>query len=260
MIFTIGAINKFCDHIKERYYHERFGTEEGIGGKEKEDKIWQMLYPKHFVELSMIPHIEDQHRKDEIHNIAKLMIKGIEESSTNLPFLNICSSSNSLMQFFKHLQLHHDSSNEDNLIKLENIFGPYKTKDRSSFIPNMIIIEGAPGMGKTTLCKEIAYQWASNQILVEHNIVLFISLRNPGVKRIKDIRSLIQHFYSSDIETLEQYLNENSKNVAIIFDGYDEFSDGSDESIITKILNRKILTKCKIIITSRHTASYKLLN
>ena len=262
MIFTIGAINKFCDHIKRRYSHERFGTEEGIGGKDKEDYIWQMLYPKHYVELSMMPHIEDQHRKDEIHNIAKIMIKGIQESSTNLPFLNIYPSSKSLMQFFKQLQNHHDSSSKHDLLKLSNIFGPYKNKDGSSFIPNMIIIEGAPGMGKTTLCKEIAYRWASNQILVEHNVVLFISLCNPAVKQIKDIRSLIQHFYSLDVHVgiLEQYLNENSKNIAIIFDGYDEFSNSSDESIITKILNRKFLTECKIIITSRHTASYKLLN
>ena len=262
MIFTTGAINKFCDCIKERYDHERFATEEGIGGKDKVDSIWQMLYPKHYVELSLIPHIEDQHRKDEIHNIAKLMMKGIEESSTDLPFLNIYPSSKSLMQFFKQFQHHRDSSNKYNLLKLSNIFGPYKNKDGFSFIPNMIIIEGAPGMGKTTLCKEIAYQWASNQILVEQNVVLFISLCNPAVKQIKDIRGLIQHFYSLDVHVgiLQQYLNENSKNIAIIFDGYDELSNISDESIITKILNRKILSECKIIITSRHTASHKLLN
>ena len=219
-----------------------------------------MLYPKHYVELSMTPHIEDQYRKDEVHNIAKLMTKGIAESSSNLAFLNVYPGVRKLLQFFEHLQHHHGSSNNSRFFKLSKIFGPYQKKDGSSFIPNMIIIEGAPGMGKTTLCKEIAYQWASNQILTDHEVVLFISLCNPAVQLIKDVRGLIQHFYSLDVEILEHYLIENSKKVAIIFDGYDEFCDSGENSIITKILNRKILTECKIIITSRHTASYKLLN
>ena len=219
-----------------------------------------MLYPKHYVELSMLPHIDDQQRKDEIHNIAKLTVKGIEKSSTDLSFLNIYPRFKSSLQFFKHLQHHRDSRNNRRFLKLSRIFGPYENKDGFSFIPNMIIIEGAPGMGKTTLCKEIAYQWANNQNFTDHKVILFISLCNPVVNQIKDIRSLIQHFYSLDVEILERYLIENSKKVTIIFDGYDEFSDNGDESIIIKILNRKILTECKIIITSRHTASYKLLN
>ena len=124
----------------------------------------------------------------------------------------------------------------------------------------MIIIEGAPGIGKTTLCKEIAYLWANNQILSDTELVLFISLCNPAVKQMKDLKDLIHQFYSLDIHLLEQYINSNSNKIAIIFDGYDEFNDSCSDSIITKILNRKILTECKIIITSHHTASYKLLN
>ena len=48
-----------------------------------------MLYPKHYVELSLIRHTKDHHREDEIYNIAKYMLKGIVEYSENLPFLNI---------------------------------------------------------------------------------------------------------------------------------------------------------------------------
>ena len=44
------------------------------------------------------------------------------------------------------------------------------------FFSKMIIIEGAPGIGKTTLCKEIAYQWATKQILTSTKLLLFIRL------------------------------------------------------------------------------------
>ena len=217
-----------------------------------------MLYPKHYVELSLIRHMKDHHREDEIYNIARHMLKGIVEYSEDLPFLNIFPKN--LMQFFEHLQHHKKSSNKHSFLDLSKIFGPYQDKDGCNVIPNMIIIEGAPGMGKTTLCKEIAYLWANNQILADSELVLFVSLCNPAVKQMKGLRDLIHLFYNLDTDILEQYLNFNSNKIAIIFDGYDEFSDSCGDSIITKILNTKMLTECKIIITSRHTASYKLLN
>ena len=216
-----------------------------------------MLYPKHYVELSLIRHMKDHRREDEIYNIAKYMLKDNVEYSEILP-LN--TFPNNLMQFFENLQHHKMSSNKEVFLDLSKIFGPYQDKNGCNVIPNMIIIEGAPGMGKSTLCKEIAYRWANNQILVNTELVLFISLCNPAIKQIKSLKDLIYQFYNLDIDLLEQYINLNSNKIAIIFDGYDEFSDSCGDSIITKILNRKMLTECKIIITSRHTASYKLLN
>ena len=54
------------------------------------------------------------------------------------------------------------------------------------------MIEGAPGLGKTTLCKEIAYQWAQNhQSLMYLKLILFISLENVERDRIKTLDDLI---------------------------------------------------------------------
>jgi len=50
--------------------------------------------------------------------------------------------------------------------------------------PKLILIDGAPGMGKTTLCKEIAYQWANEELLKNTTIVFLLVLRNPAVQKI----------------------------------------------------------------------------
>ena len=62
----------------------------------------------------------------------------------------------------------------------------------------MILIEGAPGVGKTTLSKEIAFQWA-NKIMLKNKMLLFlVYMRNPQIECITDIQSLVKCFCQSD--------------------------------------------------------------
>ena len=42
----------------------------------------------------------------------------------------------------------------------------------------MVLIEGAPGIGKTVLSKEIASQWAANKMLNSIKLLLLVFLRN----------------------------------------------------------------------------------
>ena len=66
-------------------------------------------------------------------------------------------------QVYKHLNSH------ANLTKsISDIFLPIMSSDES-FVDLHILIEGAPGIGKTVLTKEIAYQWAKNELLTSKN-------------------------------------------------------------------------------------------
>jgi len=46
--------------------------------------------------------------------------------------------------------------------------------------PRRILIEGAPGIGKTVLAKEIAYRWANGELLKDCKLVFLVYLRDPN--------------------------------------------------------------------------------
>ena len=53
--------------------------------------------------------------------------------------------------------------------------------------PQMVIIEGAPGIGKSMLMKHIAYSWAEGEILLKFHLVLLVCLRDPSMLRVSSI-------------------------------------------------------------------------
>ena len=122
-----------------------------------------------------------------------------------------------------------------------------------------VLIEGAPGIGKTVLAKEIAYQWAKNELLTSKKLLLLVFLRECSQTQLRSIKELVKHVFKND-EMVPQLINylfkTNGEDAVIIFDGFDELSEENrKDSIIIDIINRKILTKGCLVITSRPTAS-----
>ena len=56
--------------------------------------------------------------------------------------------------------------------------------------PCYILIEGAPGIGKSVLLKEIAYRWGKRELLQKFELVLLVSLRDPSLQQIKCVDDL----------------------------------------------------------------------
>ena len=123
----------------------------------------------------------------------------------------------------------------------------------------MILIEGAPGIGKTIMAKEIAIQWANKNILKNKKMLFLLYLRDPKVKTITDVHSLVKIFCQSDTLTCkitDWLITTSGEYLAIVLDGYDEMSaENKSHCIIDSIINREILPKCAGIITSRPAAS-----
>lgn len=125
-----------------------------------------------------------------------------------------------------------------------------------------ILIQGAPGMGKSMLLKQIAFRWAKQQmcrskgekpLLQRFQLVLRISLRERAFQEMDSVEELLKHFCEKDDE---MHISEilkllRSEDVALLLDGYDEFQNTSGDSIIVKILKREKLRQCTLIISSR---------
>ena len=131
--------------------------------------------------------------------------------------------------------------------------------------PYILLIEGAPGIGKTILSKEIVFQWAKENLLKKERLVFLIYLRDPRMQTVDSFESFIAYItYSSISKDIEKYIDDISgKGVTLVFDGYDEYPEGlRKNSFLSDVIKRNIfeLHSCNIIITSRPSASAGLHN
>ena len=153
-------------------------------------------------------------------------------------------------------------SNLSQSYKTNNIEDKFKGTNCGITKGKVILMEGAPGIGKTILCKEIAYRWACKELLQDDKIVLLVFLRDPTTQKIKSVESLVHYMYKFRTEdevikiskALATYLiNTAGINVTVILDGFHELSHLND--FIINLLRKNILPLCRIVVSSHPVAS-----
>ena len=125
-----------------------------------------------------------------------------------------------------------------------------------------ILVEGSPGVGKSILLKHIAYLWANGELLTNTHFLFLLHLRDPSVRQLNSLQSLVHHFYHYDKQA-EQVTScvaqDVGKSVTILLDGYDELPPNlRQNSFIVDLLQHKVLPACSIVISSRPHASTHL--
>ena len=116
-----------------------------------------------------------------------------------------------------------------------------------------ILIKADPGMGKTTLGRKVARDWAKG-VFKKCSLVFFVALKfvKPGDTIENIIMQQIPELEGLKIsqQKLKALLNRFSNEILIILDGLDEHRLGQNEDVIKIIKNQKLLD-CRIVVSSR---------
>jgi len=106
-------------------------------------------------------------------------------------------------------------------ISVEEIFAPSDTTGGEL----KVLIDGASGVGKTTLTRRFVKDWAEGKLLSAYDFVLLLPLRD---RRIAQASCISELFYHDDQELRDQVASYVCKtmgaNIMLIFDGFDELS------------------------------------
>jgi hypothetical protein len=142
-------------------------------------------------------------------------------------------------------------------IELKEIFDPDVCQGGYEVRLKMLI-DGAPGVGKTTLSRNVSRKWAEGKLLQEYWLVLLLHLREEDISGAQTIKDFFYHDNQMVQDAVATFVEEISgRGVLLIFDGFDELSltQRREQSLFLDIIKGKILNKCAVVITSRPYAS-----
>ena len=145
---------------------------------------------------------------------------------------------------------------EKSPIELKEIFNNIE-EDRK-----VILIDGAPGSGKSTLTVHICQQWGRGELFSEFTVVILVQLRDPKVQSAQSIANLLPCESCAMAEqTATEIMAVKGNGVLWILDGYDELpSHVQRDSIISTLIKPRLhkenpLSRTAVIVTSRPISS-----
>ena len=138
-----------------------------------------------------------------------------------------------------------------------NVFDIFEVPGRGEDV--MTIVEGSPGIGKTTFCLKLAYDWAHGNIPSEcsfpkFEFVFLLKCRDIDGDIMEAIsEQLLPRGMEKSVEKLLHFMKDihnQERLILIILDGLDELPEQSRYHV-DELLHRRILPFCYVLATSR---------
>ena len=168
----------------------------------------------------------------------------------------------------------------DETVTMKDIFKPHE----ECLHPRTVLIEGKPGIGKTTFCNKLAYDWAtkkqgeenpSGSLFPNFQLVLLLKCREiesylcregqllPRSKKEQleevfksvlwnaiDDQLLPQDVTKEDKEEFFKFIRHNQPDILLVLDGLDELPTNMLPAF-KEVIQGRILQRCHIVVTAR---------
>ena len=148
----------------------------------------------------------------------------------------------------------------DEIITMSSLLNPHEECSE----PRTVLIEGKPGMGKTTYCKKYVYDWATKKqnphdCVTNIKVVLLLKCRDikSNIWEAIDDQLLPRDVDEDVKQQFFQFIRANQSSILLILDGLDELAS-TEMPISSEILAGRVLPKCKVVATARHEAGVKV--
>ena len=127
----------------------------------------------------------------------------------------------------------------------------------------LVLVEGAPGIGKSTFAWEACRRWGAGEILQQYKLLLLLKLREKGVQQAQSVADLFYFKFDVHIKqnAIQEIESDNGAGLFLILEGFDELPVHlrNEESLFMDIIKGETLWNATIMLTSRHWASRPLL-
>ena len=124
--------------------------------------------------------------------------------------------------------------------------------------PKLVLVEGAPGAGKSTFAWKFCRQWGKRKLLGESPLLVLLRLRE---KAMQDASTIADLFYHPDPEiqkgTVSHLQRSQGEGLLLVLEGFDEAAPSlqNEGSLLMNIISGRLLPKATIIVTSRPSAT-----
>ncbi|XP_066462656.1 NACHT, LRR and PYD domains-containing protein 3-like [Eleutherodactylus coqui] len=139
---------------------------------------------------------------------------------------------------------------------------------KSKLEPDVVMVSGVPGVGKTTLMQKFVYDWVKGDLYQRFSFVFFFKFRELNRLHEVSLETMILHQYPYLREQLGKILQDPEK-LLFIFDGLDESNHNMDFTsshlcsnpkqpehcgqIVVSLVRKSVLDGCSVLMTSRPT-------
>ena len=143
-------------------------------------------------------------------------------------------------------------------INIEDLLTPEDSDGRPV---RFILVEGPPGIGKSTFAWEVCRRWDEIESLRDYHTVVLLKLREKWVLNATSLSDLLRYPPHSEFSNsvADELVKSQGEKLLFVLDGFDEVSHSfHEDSVIKSILCRLLLPECTIILTTRPVAKATL--